>query len=135
MSPIVRVVTDKESDAEVFVSLEQALLVLGDVRATLPQLGEKLRQKWDVTNVQIQNRIPRLRNPLNPVQVVEAACIGLVVSFTVPAVRAAGKKIGDAIGDEIAKHVRRWIRAIGKPRSARSTRSKRNRNTRSHKKP
>ncbi len=29
MSPIVRVVTDKESDAEVFVSLEQALLVLG----------------------------------------------------------------------------------------------------------
>ncbi len=135
MSPIVRVVTDKESDAEVFVSLEQALLVLGDVRATLPQLREQLRQKWDVTNVQIQNRIPRLRNPFNPLQVVEAACIGLVVSFTVPAVRAAGKKIGDAIGDEIAKHVRRWIRAIGKPRSARSTRSKRNRNTRSHKKP
>ncbi len=135
MSPIVRVVTDKESDAEVFVSLEQALLVLGDVRATLPQLREQLRQKWDVTNVQIQDRIPRLRNPLNPLQVVEAACIGLVVSFTVPAVRAAGKKIGDAIGDEIAKHVRRWIRAIGKPRSARSTRSKRNRNTRSHKKP
>ena len=134
MSPIVRVVTDKESDAEVFVSLEQALLVLGDVRATLPQLREQLRQKWDVTNVQIQNRIPRLRNPFNPLQVVEAACIGLVVSFTVPAVRAAGKKIGDAIGDEIAKHVRRWIRAIGKSRSARSTRSKRNRNTRSHKK-
>lgn len=125
MSPIVRLVTCGEPCEEVFVSLERNPAMLADVRQNLPRLKKELRKKWPVDNVQIENRIPRLRNPYDPSQIVEAACVGLLVSFTLPAVRAVSRKVGEAIGDEIARHVRRWIRSIGKSRTGRRKNSTR----------
>lgn len=119
MPPIVRLVSGGEPYEKVFVSLEQTPVVMAEVRRTLPQLKKELRKKWAVENVQIENRIPRLRNPYDPTQIVDAACVGLLISFTLPAVRAASKKVGEAIGDEIAKRVRQWIRSIGKSSPAR----------------
>jgi hypothetical protein len=131
MPPIVRLVGGGEPCEEVFISLERTLIAMADVRSTLPQLQKELRRKWPVEHVRIETRIPRLRNPYDPSQVLEAACVGLVVSFTLPAVRAASRKVGEAIGDEIAKYVRRWIRSIGNPRPTRHRGSTRVRQTRS----
>jgi hypothetical protein len=125
MSPIVRLVNDGEKYEEVFVSLERTPVVIAKVRRNLPQLKKDLRKKWAVENVQIGNRIPRRRNPYDPSQVVEAACLGLLISIALPAGRAASRKLGEAVGDEIAKHVRRWIRSIGKSRPRRRSGSAR----------
>ncbi len=119
MPTIVRLVSGGELCEEVFISLERTPVAMADVRSTLPQLMKELRKKWPVEHIQIENRIPRLRNPYDPSQVVEAACVGLLVSFTLPAVRAASRKVGEAIGDEIAKRVRRWFRSIVKSSPAR----------------
>jgi hypothetical protein len=119
MPPIVRLVSGGEPREEVFVSLERTPVVIAEVRRTLPQLEKDLRKKWPVESVRIESRLPRLRNPCDLSQVLDTACVGLLVSFVLPGVRAASKKVGEAIGDEISKHVRRWIRAIGKSKPTR----------------
>lgn len=120
MSPIIRILTDKQPGAEVqrdevFISLEYTPLVLADVRRSLPALKEELRKKWPVEAVEIKNRISYLRkNPYDPSQVLLPACIGIVVTFGLAAAKAAGTKVGKDTGDEVGKHVRRWIRGLGK---------------------
>ena len=119
MSPIVEILGDRKKYSEVFVSLERTQALLTDLRRNLPQLKAELSSDWQIENVQIENRIPRLRNPYDPSQVVKAACIGLLISFTLPGVKAISKKVGEAVGDEIAKRVRRWIRSIDRSPRAR----------------
>jgi hypothetical protein len=119
MSQIVEILGDRKKYSEVFVSLERTQALLTDLRRNLPQLKAELSSDWQIENVQIENRIPRLRNPYDPSQVVKAACIGLLISFTLPGVKAISKKVGEAVGDEIAKRVRRWIRSIDRSPRAR----------------
>jgi hypothetical protein len=109
-----RLVTDK--DREVFVSLEQTPLVLSDVRRGLPQLERDIRRKWPVQAVVIENRLPLRRNPYLPgtKAIIETACLGILVRFTLSAAQAVGAKVGDVMGREIAKHVKRWIGRFGK---------------------
>lgn len=123
MPPIVRLVSGGEPREDVFISLERSPVVIAEVRRALPQLKKELRKKWPVEGIQIETRLPRLKNPCDLSEVLETACVGLLVSFVLPGVRAASKKVGEAIGDEISKHVRRWIRTIGKSRPTRRRRS------------
>jgi len=102
MSQIVEILGDRKKYSEVFVSLERTQALLTDLRRNLAQLKAELSSDWQIENVQIENRIPRLRNPYDPSQVVKAACIGLLISFTLPGVKAISKKVGEAVGDEIA---------------------------------
>src|SRR5258708_18054243 len=105
MPPIVEILSDRKKYSKVFVSLKRTQALLTDLRRNLPQLKAELCRKWQIENVQIENRIPRLRNPYDPSQVVEAACIGLLISFTLPGVKAVSKKVGEAVGAELAKRV------------------------------
>jgi hypothetical protein len=100
MSPIVRVITAKEPQ-QVFIPIEDIPLVLSDLRRSLPQLREELCRRWPVETVHLEERRPRRKNPLDPLQVVEAACIGLVVVFSSAVLKAAGTKVGEGIGDGI----------------------------------
>jgi hypothetical protein len=129
MVPIVEIVSAAERYEGVFVSLERTPVLLADVRKNLLYLRMELRKKWAVENVRIDNRIPRVRNPYDPSQIVEAACVGIFVNFTLPALRSAGKKIGEVIGAEIAKSVRRWLRSVGKKKPERRRVSSRARKT------
>src|SRR5208282_5055364 len=104
-----------EASGEVFVSLEHTPVVLADIRAALPRLKKDLSSRWQIEHVEIENRLPRRRNPVNPAQVSQAiagGCVGILILFTVATVRAAGKKVGEAAGEEIGECVRRWIRQI-----------------------
>jgi hypothetical protein len=133
MPTIVEILSDRKKYSEVFVSLERTPVLLADVRGNLPQLKAELCKKWQVENLRIENRIPRLRNPYHPSQIVEAACIGLLISFTLPGVKAVSKKVGEAVGDEIAKRVRLWIRSIDRPHRERrkgSAQAQKNRSSR-----
>jgi hypothetical protein len=116
MSPIVRVITAKEPE-QVFIPIEDIPLVLSDLRRSLPQLQEDLRLEWPVESVHLEERRPRRKNPFDPVQVVEAACIGLVVVFSSAVLKAAGAKVGEGIGDGIKPFITKWLkRRFGKPR-------------------
>ena len=117
MARIVGLSTDKYPGEQVFVSLEDTPLVLSDVRRELPQLKRELRKKWQVLHVEIENRIPRRKNPHIATELVRLACVGVVVSFALPAAKAAGTKIGEAVGEEIAVYVRGWIRRVGRGKS------------------
>jgi uncharacterized protein YcfJ len=99
-------------DETVFVSLEDTPIVLADIRAALPQLREELAARWPINRVEIENRRPaRRRNPYDPSQV--EAVLGIVIGlFFFEATRAAGKKIGEAAGEEVGKYVRSWIQGI-----------------------
>jgi hypothetical protein len=108
MSPIVRLITAKEPE-QVFIPIEDIPLVLSDLRRSLPQLRDDLRLRWPVESVRLEERRPRRKNPFDPLQVVEAACIGLVVVFSSAMLKAAGTKVGDAIGDGVKPFVTRWI--------------------------
>ena len=109
MSPIVRVITAKEPE-QVFVPIEDIPLVLSDLRRSLPQLREELRRRWPVEIVDLEERRPRRKNPFDPLQVVEAACIGLVVVFSSAVLKAAGTKVGEGIGDGVKPFVTRWLK-------------------------
>jgi hypothetical protein len=109
MSPIVRVITAKEPE-QLFVSIEDIPLVLSELRRLLPQLREELHRKWPVESVHIEERTPRRKNPFDPMQVVPAACIGLVIVFSSAVLKAAGTKIGEGIGDGIKPFVTRWLK-------------------------
>ena len=98
MSPIVQVITARDLD-HVFVSIEDTPLVLSDLRRSLPQLREELCRRWPVESVHLEEQRPRCKNPVDPLQVVEAACIGLVVVFSSAVLKAAGTKVGEGIGD------------------------------------
>jgi hypothetical protein len=113
MTPIVRLANGGDLYETLFVSLERTPVVLADVRRALPQLKKELRKKWPVEYVEIENRIPRRKNPYSPTEIVTGACIGLVVTFSVAIAKAAGTTIGKTLGDEISAHVRRWIRGLG----------------------
>jgi hypothetical protein len=91
MSPIVRLITAKEPE-QVFIPIEDIPLVLSDLRRSLPQLREDLRLRWPVESVHLEERRPRRKNPFDPSQVVEAACIGLVVLFSSAMLKAAGTR-------------------------------------------
>jgi len=110
MSPIVRVITDKEPE-QVFIPIEKISMVLSDLRRSLPQLREELRGRWPVETVHLEERRPRRKNPFDPLQVVEAACIGLVVVFSSAVLKAAGTKIGEGVGDGIKPFVTKWLRS------------------------
>ena len=100
MTPLVRVVGAREPE-QLFISIEDIPLVLADLRRSLPELAAELRGKWQVETVYIEEQKPRAKNPIDPAQIIPAACIGLVVVFGSAVLKAAGTKIGDAIGDEI----------------------------------
>jgi hypothetical protein len=112
--PIVRVVGGGPPIKEVFVSVEDMPLVLGDVRRALPKLKRELSRKYRVERVELSSRVPRLRNPIEPSQIIVPACVGIVVYVIGPAAKAASTKVGDAIGDEIVKYVRRWLKRFSK---------------------
>lgn len=109
MSPIVRVVTAKEPE-QVFIPIEDIPLVLSDLRRSLPELREALRPRWPVETVHLEERRPRRKNPFDPLQVVEAACIGLVVVFSSAVLKAAGTRVGEGIGDGVKPFVTRWLK-------------------------
>jgi hypothetical protein len=109
-----RLITDRDRD--VFVSVEQTRLALSDVRRALPQLRSELRRKWPIQEVELENRVPPRRNPYTPAAIAGVACVGIAVRFGLSAAQAAGKKVGDVMGQEIAEHVQGWIRRIGKGR-------------------
>jgi hypothetical protein len=124
--PTVRVwSSDKPRDGEVFVSLERTPLVLVDVRKALPRLKAELQRKYPVVYVDIENRLPRRANPYDPSEVVKAACIVLAIRFTWSAIDGAGKKLGEGVGDELAKHAKRWIRNFGNTGKQKSRKIKR----------
>ncbi len=109
MSPVARLVSDKEPE-QVFISIEDTPIVLADLRRSLPELQEELCRKWPVESVHIHERRPYFKNPLHPSQVVEAACIGLIVVFSSAVLKAAGTKIGDAIGDGVKPFIVHWVK-------------------------
>ena len=109
MSPTVRVITDREPE-QVFIPIEDIHLVLSSLRRSLPQLREELRLRWPVESVHVEERRARRKNPFDPLQVVPAACIGLVIIFSSAVLKAAGKKIGEGIGDGIKPFVTRWLK-------------------------
>lgn len=111
-----------ESDCEVFVSLEQAPVVLGRVRTGLLGLKRELNRKWRVQSVDVEARPSRRRNPFHPGDVAVPACVGIVIRYFWSVADRAGKKTGDAIGEEIAEHVRRWLETVGKPKSRKKSR-------------
>jgi hypothetical protein len=113
MTPIVQLVNGGDPYETLFVSLERTPVVLADLRWALPQLKKELRKKWPVEFVEIENQIPRRKNPYSPSEIVTGACIGLVVTFGVAVAKAAGATIGETLGDEISAHVRLWIRGLG----------------------
>ena len=110
MSPIVRVLTAGDPD-HAFVSIEDIPLVLSDLRRSLPQLREELCRRWPVESVHLEERRPRRKNPFDPLQVVEAACIGVVVVFSSAVLKAAGTKVGEGIGDGIKPFVTKWLKS------------------------
>ena|SRR5712691_9611989 len=112
MCPIVRLVNPAEFDSEVFISLENIPIVLADLRRALPQLRNRLRSRWLVQTIEIENRIPRLRNPFDPSQIIVPAGVGLLITFSAAAAKAAGTEFGAVVGREIAAYVRRWIRRL-----------------------
>jgi hypothetical protein len=109
MSPIVRVITAHEPE-QLFISIEDIPLVLSELRRLLPQLREELHRKWPVESVHIEERTPRRKNPFDAMQVVPAACIGLVIVFSSAVLKAAGTRIGEGIGDGIKPFVTRWLK-------------------------
>ena len=126
MSPIVRLITAKEPE-QLFISIENFSLVLSELRRSLPQLREELHRRWPVESVHIEERTPRRKNPFDPMQVVPAACIGLVIVFSSAVLKAAGTKIGESIGDGIKPFVTKWLKSrFGKPRRKLATSRKTN---------
>jgi hypothetical protein len=123
MCPIVSLVSDRESDSEVFISLENISIVLADLRRALPQLKNTLRRRWMVQTIEIENRIPRFRNPFDPSQIIVPAGIGLLITFGAAAAKAAGKEFGAVAGKEIAAYVRRWIRRLATKKTRTAIRS------------
>jgi hypothetical protein len=123
---IVRIIADSETP-NIFISLEDVPVVLSDVRRALPELTKELRKKWPVDNVHIEERRPRLKNPIEVTQLIQAAAIGLVVVFGTNFTKAVATKLGDGIGEEITPHVIRWLKScFKKSKTARSKpRSKR----------
>jgi hypothetical protein len=105
-----------ERDRDVFVSVEQTRLALSHVRRALPQLRRELGRKWPIQGLDLENRVPPRRNPYAPGAIAGVACVGIAVRFGLSAAQAAGRKVGDAMGQEIARYVQRWIRRIGKVR-------------------
>ena len=87
---------------------------MAEIRAALPQFRAALMARWPiVTGIQIENRrITRRQNPFNPAQAAMDATIGIVIVFFFEAAKAAGKKAGDATGNqivEIIEAVKGWI--------------------------
>jgi hypothetical protein len=124
--PTVRVYGDAEGrpEGEVFISLEQAPIVLANIRAALPHLRANLRKRWPVERVEIDIRLPRLQNSsdtwsfLSHSHVIADVGVGILVLYLAEAVRAAGKKTGEAAGKEIAGYVRRWLHRVSHTQSA-----------------
>jgi hypothetical protein len=125
MSTLVRLVrggdSEYESD-EVFVSIESIPVVLADLRRCLPSLQKELKKKWPVKHVEIQEKRPRRKNPYDPSQIVAPVAIGLAITFSYAAAKAAGTKVGDGLGEEITERVRKWL--LGKPKVKRHKRHK-----------
>jgi hypothetical protein len=111
--PTVHLVGRGSPEGRVSVSLEDIRLKLADVREALPRLRTELQKKWPVESVEIESRQPRAKNSHTPGAIIVAGCVVVVVRFALAAVDGAGKKFGEGIGDEIADHVRRWIRSFG----------------------
>jgi hypothetical protein len=126
MSPTIRLVSGgpEGEPEEVFVSIEHIPVVLADLRRSLPSLQKELKKKWPVEHVGLHERRPFRNNPYDPSQIVVPAAVGLVITFTYAAAKAAGAKIGDGVGKEIAELVHRWLR--GKPKAKRRKRHKKN---------
>ncbi len=107
-----------EPDNEVFVSLEHTPVVMADIRAGLPQLKQALSDRWPIERVEIENRLPRMRNPIDASQlgrlpeIMADAGVGIAILFFAEAARAAGKKLGDTAGKEIGEYVRGWIKNV-----------------------
>ena len=114
MSPTQRVW--RSSEQEVFVSLEKTEVVMAELRAALPELTDQLRARWPVSHIEIKNRLPRAKNPIDSRVLhyahLPTAEIGLAIVFVEEVLRNAGKKIGEAVGEEISAYVRAWVRDV-----------------------
>jgi hypothetical protein len=110
MCPIVRVVGGGEPE-QMFVPIEDFPVVLSDLRKCLPELVTHLKERWPVDSVYIEERKSYRKNPIDPSQLVVPACIGVVVIFGTAVIKAAGTKIGDAIGDGLKPYIRKWVKA------------------------
>jgi len=103
-------VAHPEVGDEVFVSLEHTPVVLADIRAALPQLKKDLSSRWPIVGVDIENRLPRRRNPAHPVQTAE------VIAYATVGIRIllgeTAQAIGKAVVREIGEYVRGWIRQV-----------------------
>ena len=114
----------EDGSDEVFVSIENIPVVLADLRRSLPSLKKELARKWPVEHVQIQEKGRAALRLKNPYALVVPVAIGLAITFSHAAAKAAGTKIGDGVGKEITELVHRWLRR--KPKTKRKKRSKRN---------
>jgi hypothetical protein len=110
MCPIVRVVGGGEPK-QVFVPIEDFPVVLSDLRKSLPELETRLKEKWPVESVHIEERRSYRKNPIDPSQLVVPACIGVVVILGTAILKATGTKIGDAIGDGLKPYITKWVKA------------------------
>ncbi|MGO9640244.1 MAG: hypothetical protein ACLP1Y_02925 [Candidatus Acidiferrales bacterium] len=110
--PIVRIADDGSRTKEAFVSVERMPLSLANVRKELPALKKELGKRWKIKNVTIEARIPRMKNPLDPKQVLELACVGIVVHYVIgPALKAG---VADPVGAELKRYVTRWLKRFHK---------------------
>lgn len=109
---------EAQPGSSVSVSLEQSPLVLADVRKALPQLKKELSKRWPVLWIDIENQIPRRRNPYDAGEVVKAACVVLIIAFAKGGVEELGKKTVNAV----TKYVQNWIAELGRNRSKNSRR-------------
>jgi hypothetical protein len=117
MSPLVRLITSKEPDGMVFVSLEDTPVVLANVRRSLPALKKEIENKWPVRieGIDITNFRPRRNNPVDLSSVLAHPGAVLALTFAFYFTKTAGTNIGDGVGKEITAHVRRRI--SGKPKT------------------
>jgi hypothetical protein len=110
--PTIRVVGGGPPTKEVFVSVEKMPLALADVRKALPALRKELSREFRVEDIEIQSRVRGIKNPCNPKQVVELACVGIAVHYVIgPALKAG---VADPVGSALKKGVRRWLKRFDK---------------------
>jgi len=109
---IVRLVGGGPPTKEVFVSVERIPVLLADVRMAIPKLKKELAKKWNVEDVAIEARRPRRKNPYDPKQIIELACVGIVARYVVGPVLKTG--VADPVGAKLKKYVTRWLKKFDK---------------------
>lgn len=120
--PKAHLVGGDRSDFQGFISLEHTHLVMADLRKRLPKFQTELRRKYPGITLEIENRPPRVRNPIQPgVVMVVVAMLGIRFSWSF--VDAVGKQLGQETGKTISKLIRTWVHKLEKEHWTKSLKS------------